>query len=176
MCGESIELVFDNWQCIFGRAVINNDKIVSMIFLRKFSNSVKGLVSAICFVVNRQNYRYLHHGCSIELSVKYATTSGGKSQVKKLQKKFYRENLWRGEVLLTADKKIDFNLALKVQRRSGTFWNLWTGGSLGVWGCCRNCCCRSPILANLSQMMIFEQADARHSSSTTSVLWTGVAG
>jgi len=44
MCGESIELVFDNWQCIVGRAVINNDKIVSMILLRKFSNSVKGLV------------------------------------------------------------------------------------------------------------------------------------
>jgi len=63
MCGESIELVFDNWQCIVGRAVINNDKIVSMIFLRKFSNSVKGLVYAICFVVTRQNYRYLHHGC-----------------------------------------------------------------------------------------------------------------
>ena len=33
MCGESIELFFDNWQCIVGRAVINNDKIVSMIFL-----------------------------------------------------------------------------------------------------------------------------------------------
>ena len=59
MCGESIELVFDYWQCIVGRAVINNDKIVSMIFLREFSNSVKGLVYAICFVVNRQNYRYI---------------------------------------------------------------------------------------------------------------------
>jgi len=35
MCGESIELVFDNWQSIVGRAVINNDKIVNMIFLRK---------------------------------------------------------------------------------------------------------------------------------------------
>ena len=63
MCGESIELVFDNGQCIVGGAVINNDKIVSMIFLRKFSNSVKGLVYRICFVVTRQNYRYLHHGC-----------------------------------------------------------------------------------------------------------------
>jgi hypothetical protein len=35
MCGETIELVFDNWQCIVGRAVINNDKIVSMIFFEK---------------------------------------------------------------------------------------------------------------------------------------------
>jgi hypothetical protein len=34
MCGESIELFFDNGQCIVGRGVINNDKIVSMIFLR----------------------------------------------------------------------------------------------------------------------------------------------
>jgi len=88
MCGESIELVFDNWQCIVGRSVINNDKIVSIIFLRKFSNTVKGLVYAICFVVNRQNYRYLHHGYWVGLSLKYATTSGGKSQVKKLHRKF----------------------------------------------------------------------------------------
>jgi hypothetical protein len=36
MCGESIELVFDNWQCIVNRAVINNDKIVSMIFVRNY--------------------------------------------------------------------------------------------------------------------------------------------
>jgi len=67
MCRESIELVFDYWQCIVGRAVINNDKIVSMIFLTEFSNSVKGWVYAICFVVNRQNYRYLPHGCWIWL-------------------------------------------------------------------------------------------------------------
>ncbi len=71
--------------------------------------------------------------------------------------------------MFTAAEKIDFNFALKVQIGSWTFWNLSTGGSLGVGGCCRNCCSRSPILANLSQMRIFEQGDDRHSFSTTSV-------
>jgi len=40
MCGESIELFFDNWQCIVGRAVINNDKIVSMILFPAFFDGI----------------------------------------------------------------------------------------------------------------------------------------
>ncbi|MEG5050558.1 MULTISPECIES: hypothetical protein [unclassified Microcoleus] len=68
--------------------------------------------------------------------------------------------------MLTAEEKIDFNFALKVQSEVGLFGTFEQRAVSGLEGAVGIVAIAPPILANLSQMMIFEQGDDRHSSST----------